>query len=203
MGLGSNITDVVVNGDRQEQKQQYNPLPQSNGQTNRDAVGDDNVDDGDKQPLYVTPSPNEAALYGAHGADMDSNNRNGVNNGNDAQVVTENPINIQQQQPQRQQHQQLNKNNNYDAAMEQQNIATGRAVDYHTGYPFGQLITPLIKNAPRPVYSSGGQGKPVAVARPPPSSASSVGKIAVYPQAGYQQKPPSQAEIDKFRGKGK
>ncbi|XP_065356472.1 myb-like protein AA [Calliphora vicina] len=163
--------------------------------------------------LFITPRPavaptttapsNEAGIYYDTQQNTNSNNYN-------EQVVTQNAINIQQQQ------QQLNDNSKAEKEQEpeqqqQQYLATGRAVDYHTGYPFGQLITPLIKNAPRPVYR-----KPVTSYSTFPSSSSSVaaaaaklaaapsnvGKI-IYPQAMYQQKPPSQAEIDKLRGKGK
>lgn len=182
--------------------QQYYPLPQSNEQIN---IADDNQQQPQhkeeqhqqQQPLYVTPpTSNEAGSYDSNRQQQNTNNDNIYDN---AQVVTQNPINIQQQLQQLQQQQQLNDNNKAVKEQQQQqqqqqlNLATGRAVDYHTGYPFGQLITPLIKNAPRPVYKK------------PPSSSSSlsnVGKI-IYPQAVYQQKPPSQAEIDKLRGKGK
>lgn len=154
-------------------------------------------------PTTTTTAPsNEAGIY-------DTQQNTNSNNYNE-QVVTQNAINIQQQQQQ-----QLNDNSKAEKEQEpkqQQYLATGRAVDYHIGYPFGQLITPLIKNAPRPVYR-----KPVTSYSTFPSSSSSsvaaaaansaaapsnVGKI-IYPQAMYQQKPPSQAEIDKLRGKGK
>lgn len=169
--------------------------------------------------LYITPAPptaittttatsaptNEESIYETQQQEQQQQqyNRND-NNNNNAQVVTQNAINIQQQQRQQQQ-------------KEQEYTSTGRAVDYHAGYPFGQLITPLIKNAPvqpRPVYrkpvtsyssypSSSAVRVPARSAYAAKTAASSnVGKI-IYPQAKYQQKPPSQAEIDKLRGKGK
>lgn len=165
-------------------RRQYNPLPQSNTQTNQD--------NGDNRPLYITPSPNEAALY-----QTPKTISNTHDNGDDGtQVVTQNPINIQQQRND-------NSTNSVAIEQEQQNIATGRAVDYRSGYPFGQLITPLIKNAPRPVYSNGiGKAKPVPTSLYS-SAATKSGQQVVYPQVAYQRKPPSRAEIDKFRGRGK
>ncbi|XP_075152656.1 uncharacterized protein LOC142226487 [Haematobia irritans] len=162
---GSLATDV----NRGIEGEQHNPMLEQSNESG--------------QLLYITPSPNEAAILYQQTQDTNSNdNTHGKHNY--AQVVTQNPINIQ-----RQEQSQENDNGHNSAAKEQQNTATGRAVDYQTGYPFGQLITPLIKNAPRPVYSVSNKAKP-----------SNVGKI--YPQAVYQRKPPSQAEIDKLRGRG-
>ncbi|XP_061387725.1 LIM domain-containing protein A [Musca vetustissima] len=181
--LGIDSSDLVSDG--LVDRRQYNPLSQSNEQTNRD--------DGDKGQalLYITPSPNEAALYQT----PNTNTNTHQNEDDGTQVVTQNPINIQQQR---------NDNSNNSAAMEQeqQNIATGRAVDYRSGYPFGQLITPLIKNAPRPVYSSD-NSKTIPMPTSLYSSATTnVGKQVVYPPVAYQRKPPSRAEIDKLRGRG-
>ncbi|XP_037825478.1 myb-like protein AA [Lucilia sericata] len=191
--------------------QPYYPLPQSSNEPARDV-------ERQEPTLFITPAPpplalattapsNEAGIYDTQQQQQQQQQQN-----YNAQVVTQNAINIQQQQQQ-----QLNDNNKAEKELKQQQLqqqqqqqqylATGRAVDYHAGYPFGQLITPLIKNAPRPVYR-----KPVTSYSTFPSSSSSVaaaklaapsnvGKI-IYPQAMYQQKPPSQAEIDKLRGKG-
>ncbi|XP_013109019.2 uncharacterized protein LOC106088175 [Stomoxys calcitrans] len=174
--------------------QQYNPMPpQSNGQQTMRNEADELGHDRPTQPLYITPSPNEAPLYQATQGGMNSN-ANTHDKSNNAWTMTQNPINIQQQQ--------LDEDNG--AAREQPSTATGRAVDYQSTYPFGQLITPLIKNAPRPVYTVT-KAKPMASARPLSPSPSHGGKVyaqTVYPSTGYQRKPPSRAEIDKLRGRG-
>ncbi|XP_073822633.1 uncharacterized protein [Musca autumnalis] len=179
LGIGSPATVLDSSVDRR----QYNPLPQSNEQTNRD--------DGDngQAPLYITPSPNEAALY-----QTPNTNSNTQSKDDGAQVVTQNPINIQQQR-----NDNSNSNNTVTMEQQQQNTATGRAVDYRTAYPFGQLITPLIKNAP--VYSGNGKAKPMPTSLHS-SATTNVGKQVVYPQVAYQRKPPSRAEIDKLHGRG-
>lgn len=194
--------------------QPYYPIPQSNEPTytaESEASASTVAKQQQQDPtLFVTPAPpfnpkpsietsNEDGIYDTQ-QDTNSNKYN-------AQVVTQNPINIQQQR------QQLNDNNKAEKQQEKQQqqqqhyLATGRAVDYHTGYPFGQLITPLIKNTPRPVsrkpvtsYSTYPSSSSLATAKL--AASSNVGKI-IYPQAMHQQKPPSQAEIDKLRGKGK
>ncbi|XP_037959123.1 homeobox protein 2 [Teleopsis dalmanni] len=83
--------------------------------------------------------------------------------------------------------------NNSNAETLEENASTGRAVDYRPSYH--QLLSPIIKNAPRPVHNERNY-----MHRP---AQSSLGKI-VYPQ-GNQPQPfhrhrVSQAEIQKLGG---